>query len=128
MSAQPALRLVTPSIDSSESVAHAASKSLKLERRGQTRYSVSGRVTALRSSLEQDGMHNQICSLQMINMSESGMAAMVQDALEPNTSIAIFFPPHGPERGFDRYGHVVRCVQKGYGHEIGIRFDTRPAA
>ena len=53
---------------------------------------------------------------------------MVTESIPLNTPIAIFFPPHGAERGFDRYGHVVRCIAKDWGHEVGIRFDALAAA
>jgi len=34
--------------------------------------------------------------------------------------ITVFFPPHGPEPGFDLIGEVVRCVSVDNHHTIGV--------
>ena len=101
---------------------------IPLERRGARRYTLTDRVTSLQTNNDPTDQRNRICSLQLRNISDSGLGAISPEPIEPNTRIAVFFPPHGPEQGFDRYGHVVRCTDRECGHEIGIRFDTRHAA
>ena len=101
----------------------------RLERRQDPRRVISGRVTALETDREDGPERNRICPLQLVDISDRGLGAIVQDPVEPNTRIAVFFQPHGPERGFDLYGRVVRCRRRDdYGYEIGIRFDARQAA
>jgi hypothetical protein len=64
----------------------------------------------------------------MINISATGLGAMVPEPIELQTTLAIFFPPHGPERSIDLHGRVVRCIQRDQGHEIGVVFDNLSAA
>lgn len=100
---------------------------LPFERRRDGRRPVDAQVTALRTA-DTRGANNRICSLKMLNMSDSGLGAVVSEPLDIGSNLAVFFPPHGPERGFDLFGHVVRCQPHDTGHEIGIRFDIRAAA
>ncbi len=96
---------------------------IPLERRRERRRKISGRVTAIRATSDQPDLRHRICPLQLLNLSDGGLAAISQEPVELNTSIAVFFPPHGPEPGFDVYGRVVRCRPREYGHEIAIEFD-----
>lgn len=114
-----ALKLIQPEAEPTDVLA--------FERRIAKRRVTSGRVTAVQTT-GLDTQANRICSLQLINMSDSGLGTMTQESIEIGTAITVFFPPHGPERGFDLTGEVVRCTQKDYGHEIGICFDARQAA
>ncbi|MBI1336656.1 MAG: hypothetical protein GC164_06810 [Phycisphaera sp.] len=98
---------------------------IPLERRIDYRHTISGRVTALQTTAGSEEHHNRICSLQLLNISDSGLGAVTQEPVELNTRIVVFFPPHGPERGFDKYGQVVRCVHRDGGHELGIRFESQ---
>ena len=100
----------------------------RLERRMTLRHSLAGRVTAVQTHDQTDGQLSRICSLQLLNISDSGLGALSEEPVEPGSSVAVFFPPHGPERGFDLVGQVVRCVARENGHEIGIRLETRAAA
>lgn len=100
----------------------------RLERRRALRHTVTSRVTALRTENGPEGRRNRICSLQLTNMSDTGLGGVCQEAVALDTQIAVFFPPHGPDRGFDLYGRVVRCIERDAGCEIGIRFETRAAA
>lgn len=102
--------------------------SLKFERRQTHRRVISGKVTSLQQSADPDLQCNRICSLQLLDISDAGLGAIVEEPIEPGSPISIFFPPHGPEQGFDRYGQVVRCVKRDQGHQIGIRFTTKSAA
>ena len=116
---QAALRLVSEPTDSDV---------LPFERRQRRRHVISGHVTSLQQSADPALHSNRISSLQLLDISETGLGAIVPDPIEPGSPIVIFFPPHGPEGGFDRYGHVVRCSNTEQGHEIGIRFITKSAA
>lgn len=102
-------------------------ETLQFERRKSRRNVVNGCVTAVESPAGKGGC-GRICSLQLQNMSEFGLGAMVQEPVALGTSITVFFPPHGAERGFDVYGHVVRCVRRGAAYELGISLRTRAAA
>ena len=101
---------------------------LPMERRGAPRYITGGRITALRTEHGPDGPRNRICSLQLVNMSDTGLGAIASEPVPTNTGISVFFPPHGPERGFDMVGRVVRCITRDDVHEIGIQFDRRAMA
>lgn len=101
---------------------------LPFERRGETRRSLGGHVTAVRPGSMPDGTLQRIHSLQLLNMSDGGLGAIVQEPVDVGSRIAVFFPPHGPERGFDLYGRVVRCERKTQGFEVGVRFEHRAAA
>lgn len=100
---------------------------LPFERRREPRRRAVGQVTALRTA-SRPGQNSRICSLRLTDMSDSGLGAVVSEPLEIGSTLAVFFPPHGPERGFDLYGQVVRCQPTDRGHELGIRFDARAAA
>jgi hypothetical protein len=110
----PALKLVRPE---NQDI-------IPLERRRRRRNTIAGRVTALRATADMPETRTRICPLQLLNMSDTGLAAVSQEPVELNTSIAVFFPPHGPEQGFDVYGRVVRCTPRDYGHELGIQFES----
>jgi hypothetical protein len=119
MSSSAALRLQRPEPDSD---------AYRLERRTTFRHSIAGRVTAVQSHEQSDGQLSRICSLQLLNISDSGLGALSEESIEPGSCLAVFFPPHGPERGIDLVGQVVRCVARENGHEIGIRLEARAAA
>ncbi len=103
-------------------------ENLAFERRGAERHCISGRATAVSTSADAEGPRNRIRSLELLNISDTGLGAISQDPIEPDTVITVFFPPHGADRGFDASGRVVRCRPFRYGHEVGIRFTSRPAA
>jgi hypothetical protein len=102
--------------------------SYMLEHRVAPRHRVSGRVTCVQYEAGPDGAQHRIASLQLLNMSNAGVGALAQEPMALNSSVAVFFPPHGPERGFDLFGRVVRCIHRDNGHEIGIRLEARAAA
>jgi hypothetical protein len=117
---QAALKLVA--------VDPADSDVLRFERRQTSRHNICGCVTSLQKSPGLGTEGNRISSLQLLNISDTGMGGVLQEPVELGTSISAFFPPHGPEHGFDRYGYVVRCTQISNGYEVGIRFISRAAA
>lgn len=98
---------------------------IPLERRSSYRYRVNGRVTALLREVEDKEAYNRICSFQLVDMSPNGIGVFCQEPLPENAFVTVFIPPHGPERGFDVYGQIVRCQRKGQGYEIGIRHGQR---
>lgn len=103
--------------------------SMKLERRRAPRYSCGGMVTAVQVRDLGDQRAHRICSLQLENMSDSGLAASTDEPLEPGAKIVVFIPPHGPEHGIDRYGSVARCQPAEHGkHTVGVRFEDSPRA
>lgn len=104
--------------------------SLRFERRRADRHAMTGRVTSLQySGPAGPDQHRKIASLQMVNISDTGACVLAQDPVDLNAAMTIFFPPHGPDRGFDAIGHVVRCLKRDDNHhELGIRFDFTPAA
>ena len=72
----------------------------------------------------------KICSLKLSDISDTGVGVICDEAIEPDTTITILFPPHGPDGGFNATGQVVRCMPRpdGQAHRIGIRFNERSAA
>ncbi len=120
MTPTDSLRLVKPDDDPPDVY--------RMERRNAIRHSLSARVTAVRKEYDSDGPRNQIWSRQLVNISDTGLGALIQEPLEPGSHLAIYFPPHGPDRGFDLFGRVVRCIPRDTGHEIGVQFQTRMAA
>jgi len=121
-------RDATPPQGSADHDDNAIPHSYPLERRENGRHTISGRATALISSADPLDGHKRISSLQLLNMSDGGIGALAQEPLEPGSHITIFFPPHGPEKGMDLPGHIVRQAPRDHGYEIGIRFDQRLAA
>jgi len=101
---------------------------LKFEQRKSTRHSVNGRVTAVCTGSAPDGVRSRICSLILKDMSDTGVGVYSQEAMPLNSMIKMFFPPHGPEGGFDATGKVVRSRMTENGYELGIRFEMAAAA
>lgn len=106
------------------------SDSLRFERRCADRHPVSGRVTSLMSADSlSPARQRKIASVDLVNLSRTGVCVVTREAIDLQTVMTLYFPPHGPERGFDATGRVVRCVRRDDDtHEVGIHFDTRPAA
>ena len=99
--------------------------SIFLERRRAPRRTVGGRVTTVADSTDST---RRIASLQLLNISDTGIGAISQDPVHIGSTIAVFFPPHGAEQGFDLYGTVVRCQQTDQGYRIGIMLRQAMAA
>lgn len=116
MSDHDLLRLVRPDD---------ASDSIPFDRRGCLRRVVSARVTAVRATSDHPGKKTRICSLDLRDMSDTGLGALVQEPVESDTPMTIFLPPHGPDHGFDLCGRVVRCEPAEYGYRIGVLFNDQ---
>lgn len=106
------------------------SDSLRFERRRADRHPVMGRVTSLFQPAQTDWQgRKRIASVQLVNISHSGVCVQTGEPVAPGTLMTLYFPPHGPERGFDAIGTVVRCIRKDdRTHELGVHFDFKPAA
>jgi hypothetical protein len=101
--------------------------SLPFERRREHRNTLSEQVTAVQSERLGDHRH-RIRSLELRNISDGGLGAWCSEPIETGVPIAVYFPSHGADTGFDLYGHVVRCDNCDGRHDVGIRFDHRAAA
>ncbi|MCX5660284.1 MAG: PilZ domain-containing protein [Planctomycetota bacterium] len=106
------------------------SASYRLERRRAERRVITGRVTAVARPPHPGPAHGRICSLQLLNLSETGVGLLSQEPVELNSLVTVFFPAQGAQRGRDATGRVVRCTPRarGFGHEVGIHFEARVAA
>lgn len=102
--------------------------SYRLERRRAPRRVAAGRLTAVARPPRSASLTGRICSAQLLNLSETGLAAMVQEPLEIDSLVTFFFPAQGSQRGHDATGRVVRCIPGGFGHVVGIHFDPLVAA
>jgi len=121
MSTINALRL-SETIDQPEDI-------LPFERRLSERHHMQGQATAVRAGGQPgSGTLRKISSLDLVNISDTGLGAMCSEPVEVDIPITVFFQAHGPEGGHDAHGQVVRCERTPQGHDIGIRFDTRSAA
>jgi len=124
MSSQPAtshptFRLVT---------SRPAPESYRLERRASPRRSTRDRVTAVCTHETEGSRLRRITSLDLHDISETGIGAACDQALPEGCRVALLVPPHGPEHGFDFFGKVVRCQPRGGHYEIGIALDQALSA
>ncbi len=117
---QAALKLVRPEPNDPDV--------LRFERRDSNRRVMAGKVTSLQSGSDPTDHANRIGTIQLLNISNTGLGGFVQEPVEPGTQIVVYFTPHGPEQGFNRYGHVVRCKPAKQGHQIGVQFVSKTAA
>lgn len=105
---------------------------IRFERRGAARHPAAGHVTLLRrGGGSQDDIRGRVQSVRLANMSQTGIAARSDLPLPLDESVAMFFAPHGPERGFDLYGRIVRCTRHdagGYDIAVAFNLEPRPAA
>ena len=119
MSIQTTLKLIDPNQD----------EPLGFEQRHTNRHVITGRVTAVQQFPQKEEQRHRICSIELLNISDTGLGAVSDEAMELGSDLTVFFPPHGPERGFDLSGHVVRCRQRDDSlYEIGIKLQSKQAA
>lgn len=67
-------------------------------------------------------------SLALRDLSMGGLSAISQTPLQRGERLSVFFPPQGPNRGWDAYGRVIRCEQSSLGYRVAVEFDALPAA
>ncbi len=112
----------------------------RFDRRTSERHDLEGQVTALRRDHDVEAYTHPVCTLDLMNMSELGMAAHSEIPLADSERVSVYFPPHGSDMGLELMGHVVRCTPVtreeaatrrqplGREYEIAIQFDPRTAA
>jgi len=110
---------------------------LKFERRRHPRHEANGPVTALRRDHDVDAHRYPICAMELVNISQGGLAAITGRPLTPNEEVTVYFPREGisPQVALD--GYVVRCEPNRHtgeddrpstGYEVGICFELPHAA
>jgi len=96
------------------------SDTLYFERRKHPRHRARGQVTAVvREPGGEDGPAKML-TLELVDQSVGGLGVNASEPIAVGSRITVFFPPHGPEPGFDLIGQVVRCRSNSNRHTIGI--------
>lgn len=100
------------------------SDSLYFERRRSPRRKAAGQVTAVvrDPGADRDDPAKMV-TLDLIDQSDTGLGVAAPQPIAVGSRITVFFPPHGPEPGFDLAGEVVRCVSRDNRHTIGIALE-----
>lgn len=94
--------------------------SLFFERRRANRRRASGRVTAVYQQPGDTEGPQRLITLQLNDLSDTGVGATAQEPVAIGSRVTLFFPPHGNEPGFDLTGTVVRCQSTDDRHRLGI--------
>lgn len=79
-------------------------------------------VHAVRREAPQSDPH-RLVGLHILNVSQGGVGAVSQDALDHREPLLLLFPPLGPGRGRDTAAKVLRCQRTGDGYAVGIAFE-----
>jgi hypothetical protein len=98
------------------------------ERRVFPRREAHVRCEAKRLDYTLDACKQPHLSLALRDLSVGGLSALSDTPLDAGERISVFFPPHGPMRGWDAYGRIVRCEASTFGYRVAVEFDTLPAA
>jgi len=98
------------------------------ERRIFPRREVHARVEGKRLDYTLDALKRPHLSLSLRDLSVGGLSALSDTPIDAGERVSLFFPPHGPMRGWDAYGRVVRCEASTFGYRVAVEFDTLPAA
>jgi hypothetical protein len=101
---------------------------LGFERRVFERKEVRMRVEARRHDHSIDARRQPHVSFAMRDLSLGGCSALSDMPLSAGERVSLFFPPTGPNRGWDAYGRVVRCNPSATGYRVAVAFDSLPAA
>ena len=124
---QPKLKLVSETC--------AAPDVLKFERRREPRHKLFARVTAVahnpaeeRDSGAVSGGAGQICALELVDRSASGLGAHSIAPVALGAQVTMFMPPHGPRPGHNIVGRVQRCVPCEGGYHVGMLLVQQIAA
>jgi len=99
---------------------------IPLERRCAIRRSTGGQVTVVQSSNGETP--GRIGSLQLIDISDTGVGGLCTAPLSRDGYVQLIFPPHGGEPGFEAYGQVVRCKNNNGTFNVGIHLARRVQA
>ena len=98
------------------------------ERRVFPRREVHVRCEGKRLDYTLDACKQPHLSLSLRDLSVGGLSALSDTPLDAGERVSVFFPPHGPMRGWDAYGRIVRCEASTFGYRVAVEFDTLPAA
>jgi len=98
------------------------------ERRVFPRREAHVRCEAKRLDYTLDACKQPHLSLALRDLSVGGLSALSDTPLDAGERVSVFFPPHGPMRGWDAYGRIVRCEASTFGYRVAVEFDTLPAA
>jgi len=98
------------------------------ERRVFPRREAHVRCEAKRLDYTLDACKQPHLSLALRDLSVGGLSALSDTPLDAGERISVFFPPHGPMRGWDAYGRIIRCEASTFGYRVAVEFDTLPAA
>ncbi|MGB0767085.1 MAG: PilZ domain-containing protein [Phycisphaeraceae bacterium] len=93
---------------------------LYFERRRHPRRKSRGQVTAVVREPGRSDAPAKMLTLDLIDQSECGLGVASTEPVAVGSRITVFFPPHGPEPGFDLIGEVVRCRSNDDRHTLGI--------
>jgi hypothetical protein len=96
------------------------SDTLFFERRKHPRHRTRGQVTAV---IREPGCEDdpaKMLTLELVDQSVGGLGVVAMEPVAVGSRITVFFPPHGPEPGFDLMGEVVRCRTNNNRHTLGI--------
>ncbi|MEM8738755.1 MAG: PilZ domain-containing protein [Planctomycetota bacterium] len=105
--------------------------SFKFEQRREPRHRLYARVTAVAHPAEEHESPNaagQICALELVDQSRSGLGAWSIDPVALGSRVTVFFPAHAAEPGFNMTGRVVRCHPAAAGYSIGLTVESQMAA
>jgi len=67
-------------------------------------------------------------SMELRDLSISGMAAMTDRPLERGEQLSVTFPKRGISPAWNACGRVVRCEATAFGYRVGIEFEPLLAA
>ena len=99
-----------------------------IERRTSVRRETHARLEGVRMDHSLTALRQPQLSLKLRDLSDGGLCAESQTALDRGEQITVFFPPQGASRGWDAYGRVIRCEPIGFGYRVAVQFDLLPAA
>ena len=96
------------------------------ERRNFPRKEIHARLQGQRLNSAKVPQPDTHLSLALRDLSLGGLSAISEFPLPAGQRIAIFFPPQGPNRGWDAYGKILRCDQSSLGYRVAVEFDPFP--
>ena len=98
------------------------------ERRMFPRKEIHAHVEGRRIDHTIEARQNPQLSLSLRDLSLGGLSAISNIALGAGERLTVYFPPQGPNRGWDACGRVIRCQPSAMGYRIAVEFDAMPAA
>ena len=101
---------------------------MNYERRIFERKEVQMRVQAMRLDHSLQALRQPHVSMSVRDLSIGGCSALSDTPIEYGERVTLFFPPTGPNRGWDAYGRVLRCDPSHFGFRVAVEFDPMPAA